>query len=95
MIKRIICVAIVMCLLCTAFAACSTKLTAEQAYEVVLNDLGEKASMAGQPHIHEGMFGDIPCYNIYVTVGNENWYYAVTTKGEIVNIALMDSAHNH
>lgn len=93
--KRIIAFALVLCLICTVFVGCSKKLTANEAFQVVLDDLEISANKAGQPHIHEGAFGDIPCYNIYVTVGEKNWFYSVTLEGEIVNIAELDNEHSH
>lgn len=93
--KRIIALALALCLVCAVFVGCAKNLTANEAFQVVLDDMGISANQAGHPHIHEGMFETTPCYNIYVTVGETNWYYIVTTKGEIVNVAEMEEGHSH
>lgn len=95
MMKRIIAIAVVLCLICCVFVGCKKNISAKEAFEIVLQDLGKTANSVSTPHIHEGMFDTTPCYNIYVTVGEENWYYIVTVEGEIVNEALLDEAHKH
>ena len=93
--RRIIAIAFVLCLICAVLVGCSKNITADEACQVVYDDLGISAVQAGHPHVHEGTFGDIPCYNIYITVGETNWFYSVTTEGEIVNIAEIDEEHSH
>lgn len=92
--KKLLAILLVAALMCSGFAACGKTLTADEAYQVVLTDLGDEADHAGEPHIHTGDFNGIQCYNIYVTVDGENYFYAVSMGGTILSKGT-GAAHSH
>ncbi len=84
----------VVCLVGVLVLTCGKEaITSEEAFEVVLNDLGITESQAGSPHIHEGTYENQPCYNIYITVNGKSLTYAVSTKGEILHKG--EGGHSH
>lgn len=93
--KRLFCLIVLACLMCSILCACEPKeeITAEQAISVVLEDLGEDAQYAGNPHVHMGTYKNEECYNIYITVNNESWVYIISTDGEI--LAKGPGSHSH
>ena len=68
-------------------------ITSDEAFEVVLNDLGITEQDAGTPHIHEGTYENQPCYNVYVTVNGESLSYVVSTTGEILHKGEGEHSH--
>lgn len=83
--KRLLCLFLAVCMMCSILCACSgKKITAEEAVAIVMEDLGEGANVSGSPHVHTGTFENKDCYNIYLTVDNESWLYVITTGGEIL-----------
>ena len=94
MFKKMTALVLVICLLLPVLCACSKKtVSADEAWQVVLEDLGEKAEKAAEPHIHESTYKNKPSYNIFVTVGKENLVYIVSQNGEIIHRGV--GAHNH
>lgn len=96
MAKRLILTFVAVCLICCTLVACGEPaITAQEAYQVVLNDLGDSAANAQSPHVHEGEYNGKDCYTIYITVGEENLVYSVSFSGEILNKAHGSSGHAH
>ncbi len=94
MIKRLLAALVAALLICCTLTACGEeKITPQQAYEAVLTDLGDAATSAQSPHVHEGEYNGKNCYTIYVTVGEENLVYSVSFSGEILNKAHGSHAH--
>ena len=94
MFKKVTALVLVICLLGLALCACSKKtVSADEAWQIVLEDLGENADKAAEPHIHESTYKNKPCYNIFVTVGKESLVYIVTEKGEIVHRGIGGHSH--
>ncbi|MBO5868527.1 MAG: hypothetical protein J6Q54_06450 [Oscillospiraceae bacterium] len=93
MFRRMTALLLMICLLGLMLCACGKTLTAEEAYQVVLDDLGDRAEEAQEPHIHESTYKKKACYNIFVTVGDESLVYVVSTKGEILHKGI--GAHSH
>ena len=92
--KRVIALLLMACLLCGLLAACSKKITAEEAYQVVLDELGETlAKTAQSPHIHEGTYDGKPCYNIFVTVNGMSMNYIVSQTGKILYQGPGEHSH--
>lgn len=84
--KRLFCILILVCLVCSLVCACETKkeITGDQALAIVLEELGDDYTSVSAPHIHTGTYEDQNCYNIYITVKGESWVYMVSVYGEIL-----------
>ena len=94
MLKRTLVLLLVVCLVGTLFCACGGKeITAEEAYQIVLADLGDLASTAQNPHIHEGTYQNKACYNIFVTVNGMQMQYIISTSGKILHKG--HGSHSH
>ena len=93
--KTIIIVAVcAVCIVGIVLLALNDKtITSDEAYKIVLKDLGLTADQVGSPHIHEGTYKNKPCYNIYVTVNGKSLTYVVSTKGEI--LYKGEGGHSH
>lgn len=84
----------VVCLVAVIILTCNNGvITSDEAFELVLNDLGITESEAGTPHIHEGTYENKPCYNIYITVDGESLEYVVSTTGEILHKGEGEHSH--
>ena len=68
-------------------------ITSNEAFEIVLEDLGLTSQEAGSPHIHEGTYEGQSCYNIYVTAKGESLTYVVSTTGEILHKGEGEHSH--
>jgi len=76
-------------------AGCKKEITAEEAYQIVLEDMGVLGEGAAAPHIHEGTYNEKPCFNIFITANNgENLQYVVSTTGKILYKGIGE-AHSH
>lgn len=85
---------IVLCLVGLLVLTCNNKsISSDEAFEIVLEDLGLTKQEAGSPHIHEGTYQNHSCYNVYITVNGESLVYAVSTTGEILHKG--ESTHSH
>ena len=85
------------CLVCIvgiALLTCGKEtVTSDEAFEIVLKDLGITEQEAGSPHIHEGTYQDQACYNVYITVNGESLTYVVSTTGKILHKG--EGSHSH
>lgn len=89
--KKGLALLLMLCLLGAMLCACGgKKITAEEAFEIVLADLGDKAENAGEPHIHESTYKS---YNIFVPVGDEPLVYVVSDTGEILHSGIGTHSH--
>ena len=68
-------------------------ITSNEAFEIVLADLGLTSQEADSPHIHEGTYEGQSCYNIYVTANGESLTYVVSTTGEILHKGEGEHSH--
>lgn len=92
--KKVIALLLTACLLCGMLAACGKEITAEEAYQVVLDDLGETlAATAETPHIHEATYEGKPCFNIFVTVNGMSMQYIVSQSGKILHKGPGEHSH--
>lgn len=95
--KSVIITVIAVCVVCIVgvilIAQNDKTITSDEAYKIVLKDLGVTESQIESPHIHEGTYKNQPCYNIYVTVNGESLTYVVSTKGEI--LFKGEGSHSH
>ena len=84
----------VVCLVGVLVLTCGNeKITSDQAYEIVLEDLGLTEQDLETPHIHEGTYENQSCYNVYVEVNGESLTYVVSMKGEI--LYKGEGSHSH
>ena len=95
MCKRLISLLLAICLFACLLTACSSKpeITSAQAYQLVLDQLGDKSAGATDPHIHSGEYYGAACYNIYVTVDGQQMQYIVSKYGDILHSGA--AAHSH
>lgn len=95
MTKRLFALLAVVCILCGMLCACQPKkeITSEEAVQIVMNDLGDKAENAGEPHVHSGTFENVACYDIYVTVDGLPFVYVISTEGEILHKGFGNHSH--
>ncbi len=93
MTKKIIALLLLICLAGSVFSACQKKIDEQQAYQIVLEDLGALATKAGTPHIHAGTYDEKPCYNIFITVDGLSLAYVISESGEILHKGPGE--HNH
>jgi hypothetical protein len=95
--KRAILIFVLVCVVCLVGVLVLTcgkeTITSDQAYEIVLKDLGLTSQDVASPHIHEGTYENQSCYNIYVTVNGKSLTYVVSTKGEILHKG--EGGHSH
>lgn len=92
--KKWIALLLMACLLCSMLAGCSKKITSEEAYQIVLDDLGEAlAATATSPHIHEATYDNKPCFNIFVTVNGVSLNYVISETGDIIHKGPGEHSH--
>ncbi len=91
--KKWIAAVLLMATLCGLLAGCKAKITGEQAYQVVLEDLGTMAEYAANPHIHTGTYENKPCFDIYVTVNGLSLQYIVSQTGKILHKGPGEHSH--
>lgn len=92
--KKWIALLLLGCLLCGMLSGCGKKITAEEAYQIVLEDLGETlAATAEAPHIHTGTYEDKPCFNIFVTVNGMSLQYIISETGKILHKGPGEHSH--
>ena len=84
------------CLACLVLSLCACgTITAEKAQKIVLKDLGVSAKDV-DIDMHAGTYNSVPCYSIYVTIGEETLEYLVDSKtGEILHVGASDHGHSH
>ena len=95
--KRIIAMLLMLCMVLCIFTACGSKeettITVDDAWQIVLTDLGDDAVNATAPHVHDGTYDNQECYNIFFNVGDESLTYVVSTTGEI--LYKGEGEHSH
>ena len=95
--KTTIIAIVVICVVCLAGIILLSKnnktIDSDEAFAIVLEDLGMTESEVGTPHVHEDTYENQSCYNIYVTVNGESLTYVVSTKGEILHKG--EGSHSH
>jgi len=91
--KKWIALLLLAAILCGMLAGCGKKITAEEAYQIVLDDLGAAASLAESPHVHEATYEDKPCFNIFVTVDGLSLQYIVSESGKILHKGPGEHSH--
>lgn len=88
MTKRLFALLALVCVVFCLLAGCGEKketvITQDEAFAIVLADLGIDAEDAGSPHFHIGTHDGLVCYNFYLTVDGESLSYTISTSGEIL-----------
>ena len=95
MMKRLFSWLMLICLVCGVLCSCQPKeeITSEEAVQIVMSDLKDKAAEAGTPHVHTGSYEDQACYNIYVTVDGAPLEYVISLYGEILHKGFGSHSH--
>ncbi len=92
--KKWIALLLMACLLCSLLSGCGKKITSEEAYQIVLEDLGDTlAATAEAPHIHTGTYEEKPCFNIFITVNGMSLQYIVSESGKILHKGPGEHSH--
>ena len=93
--RRLLSVLLLVCMLSSILIACgkNEKITSEEAYSIVLEDLKLNASDIPEPHIHTGTYESIECYNIYITLSGESFLYVVSVYGDILSKGPANHSH--
>lgn len=93
--KKTIAALLMICMLCGALFACQPEesITADDAVKIVAEDLGDRVDEASTPHVHEGTYNKVPCYNVYFTLGDESMVYVVSKNGKILHKG--EGSHSH
>ena len=95
--KRFFSFLMLVCIVFSLLAACGEKkekiITQQEAYAIILEDLGISEAEAGEPHFHIGPHDGVVCYNFYLTVDGEPVSYTISTSGEILEKG--HGAHSH
>lgn len=91
--KKWITILLLAALLCGMLAGCGKKITAEEAWQIVLDDLGAAASLAESPHVHEATYENKPCFNIFVEVNGLSLQYIVSENGKILHKGPGEHSH--
>lgn len=93
--KKLIAFVLVLTLALGLLAGCGNKvITQEEAMKIVAKDLGVSVNDLGSAHIHIAS-GDVPGYNIYVTVDGHNYDYLVSADGQIISHSEVEQGHAH
>ena len=92
--KKVLAILLMLCIVCTMLTACKAKkISAEEAWQIVLEDLDALAESAGQPHIHTGTYEGKACYNIFVTVADHSLVYVVSESGKLLHKGAAEHSH--
>ena len=91
--KKWIAMLLLAAFLCSVLAGCKAEITADEAYQIVLDDLGVAASLAENPHIHNATYENKPCFNIFVTVDGLSLNYIVSQTGKILHKGPGEHSH--
>ena len=68
-------------------AGCGEKngpINGEEAQKIALKDAGLSAGKVTDIHTHVGEYEGAPCYSIHITVGDTEYEYVISAKGEIL-----------
>ena len=91
--KKWIAILLLAGILCGMLAGCGKKISSAEAYQIVLNDLGNVSEISEDAHIHEATYEGKPCYNIFVTVNGMTLQYIVSFNGKILHKGAGEHAH--
>ena len=91
--KKWIALFLLAAMVCGMLAGCGKKITADEAWQIVLEDLGAAANLAEAPHVHEATYEDKPCFNIFVTVDGMTLQYIISESGKILHNGPGEHSH--
>jgi len=92
MAKKCIALLLLVCILGCMVSGCKNKITAEEAAQIVLTELGT-VKPDGAPHVHPSNYNGKSCFNVFVTVAGNSLVYIVSDTGDI--LAHGPSEHQH
>ncbi len=76
-------------LLCLLTGCGSRVISASEAQNIALKDLGVSANEVQDAHTHVLTEGGKPSYSIHITVGDAEYEYVVSANGEILSSTLI------
>lgn len=92
MAKKWIAILLLVCILGCMVSGCKNKITAEEAAQIVLAELGT-VKPDSAPHVHPSTYNGKSCFNVFITVDGASMVYIVSDTGDI--LAHGPSDHNH
>ncbi len=93
MAKKWIALLLLACVLCGVLSGCKQKITAQEAAQIVLAELGEDVQPDQAPHVHQATYRNEPCFNVFVTVDQQSFVYIVSDTGDILLSGPSDHQH--
>ena len=93
MAKKWIAILLLVCILGGMLSGCKSKITAQEATQVVLADLGDTIQPNETPHVHQSTYQNKPCFNVFITVGDLSLVYVVSETGDILYKGPSDHQH--
>ena len=95
--KNTIIILVLVCVVCLVGVILLTHnngvITSDEAFEIVLDDLGLTSQQVDTPHIHEGTYQNQACYNVYVTANGKSLNYVISTDGKILHKGEGEHSH--
>lgn len=87
--RRIISLFVLAAMLLCLLAACDSNsaktITQDEAKTIALEEVGLSEKDVDDIHVHIGNIGDTVCYNIHITVGDQEYEVAINAAtGEVV-----------
>ena len=85
--KRIIAIIALLVLALTLFAGCKKNktVTSEEVQKIALKAANLTAEQVDDVHVHVTSYEGVPCYQIHITVGEQEYAYYIDQSGEILN----------
>ena len=77
-------------LLCLLSACGSSVISASEAQNIAMKDLGVSAEDVSDAHTHVLTEGGKPSYSIHITVGDAEYEYVISADGEILSAILLE-----
>ena len=87
--KYIVILTITVLLLCLLTACSSKAITASEAQNIAMKDLGVSASDVQDIHTHVLTEDGAPSYSIHITVGDAEYEYVISADGQILSSVLL------
>lgn len=92
MAKKCIALLLLVCMLGCMISGCKNKITADEATQIVLTELGS-VQPDEAPHVHPTTYNGKSCFNVFVTVDGASLVYIVSDTGNILAHGPSDHSH--
>lgn len=91
MAKKWIALLLLVCILGSMLIGCKGKITADEAAQIALAEIGIQPAEA--PHVHESTYENKPCFNVFISVGELSLVYVISDTGNILYSGPSDHHH--